>query len=60
MTVMLINGDPIETVGQMSGYKKLATTQLYAWVTNNKVQHDMKVVKKKYTEAPLFLSYANQ
>jgi site-specific recombinase XerD len=59
-TVTLTNGVTIETVGQMLGHKKLATTQLYARVTDNKVQQDMKSVKKKYKEMLLFLSNTDQ
>ncbi|WP_448698139.1 site-specific integrase [Mucilaginibacter sp. AW1-3] len=49
-TVTLTNGVPIETVGQMLGHKKLATTQLYARVTDTKVMKDMVQVKAKYEQ----------
>jgi len=34
----------------MLGHKKLATTQLYARVTDTKVMRDMAEVKLKYSE----------
>lgn len=49
-TVTLSNGVPIETVGQMLGHKKLATTQLYARVTDTKVMRDMEHVRLHYTD----------
>jgi site-specific recombinase XerD len=50
-TVTLTNGVPIETVGQMLGHKKLATTQLYARVTDTKVMKDMVPVKEKFNRS---------
>lgn len=49
-TVTLTNGVPIETVGQMLGHKKLATTQLYARVTDTKVKTDMQPLLDKFAE----------
>lgn len=40
-TVTLSNGVPIETVSKMLGHTKLATTQIYAQVLENKVSSDM-------------------
>lgn len=52
-TVTLTNGVPIETVGQMLGHKKLATTQLYARVTDTKVKTDMQPLLDKFnTQSP--------
>lgn len=59
-TITLTNGIPIETVGQMLGHKKLATTQLYARVTDSKVRRDMKELKEKYEQEPLPLSDADE
>lgn len=45
-TVTLSNGVPIETVSKMLGHTKLATTQIYAQVLENKVSHDMQQLQK--------------
>lgn len=44
-TVTLSNGVPIETVSKMLGHTKLATTQIYAQVLDNKVSADMKKLR---------------
>jgi site-specific recombinase XerD len=46
-TVTLSNGVPIETVSRLLGHTKLATTQIYAQVLENKVSHDMNILKDK-------------
>ncbi len=46
-TVTLSNGVPIETVSKMLGHTKIATTQIYAQVLENKVSDDMKKLKRK-------------
>jgi site-specific recombinase XerD len=46
-TVTLSNGVPIETVSKLLGHTKLQTTQIYAQVLENKVSHDMNVLKEK-------------
>jgi site-specific recombinase XerD len=43
----LSQGVPIETVSRMMGHKSLSTTQIYAKVTQNKVDEDMKAVEKR-------------
>ena len=35
-------GGPIETVSRMMGHKSITTTQIYAHVTDRKVDEDMK------------------
>ena len=54
-TVTLSNGVPIETVSKMLGHTKLATTQIYAQVLENKISHDMiqlqRVLDNKVSEA---------
>ncbi len=44
-TVTLSNGVPIETVSKMLGHTKIATTQIYAQVLDNKVSADMKKLR---------------
>jgi len=46
-TVTLSNGVPIETVSKMLGHTKIATTQIYAKVLENKISADMKALKLK-------------
>jgi site-specific recombinase XerD len=46
-TVTLTNGVPIETVSKMLGHKTLRTTQQYAKILDQKVNEDMKSLRKK-------------
>jgi site-specific recombinase XerD len=46
-TVTLSNGVPIETVSKMLGHTKIATTQIYAKVLENKISADMQALKVK-------------
>lgn len=46
-TVMLSNGVPIETVSKVLGHTRLATTQIYARVLDNKISEDMEVLTEK-------------
>jgi site-specific recombinase XerD len=48
-TITLSNGVPIETVSKMLGHTKLATTQIYAQVLEQKVSEDMQKLKEKLT-----------
>jgi integrase len=61
-TITLSNGVPIETVSKLLGHTKLATTQIYAKVIEQKVSEDMeklentllkKVSKKDYSKISL-------
>ena len=51
----LSQGVPIETVSRMMGHKKLSTTQIYAKVTQNKINEEMQalseVLKDQYVLA---------
>ena len=38
---------PFETVSRMMGHKSIGTTQIYAKVTDRKVDEDMKRLKKR-------------
>jgi len=44
-TVTLSNGVPIETVSKLLGHSKIATTQIYARVLENKISTDMNALK---------------
>ncbi|SHG08223.1 site-specific integrase [Dysgonomonas macrotermitis] len=46
-TVCLSNGVPIETLSRMLGHKNISTTQIYAKITNQKVDEDMQALKKR-------------
>ena len=46
-TVTLSNGVPLETVSKLLGHTKLATTQIYARVIEQKVSADMEDLRKK-------------
>ncbi|MDP5060657.1 MAG: site-specific integrase [Maribacter sp.] len=46
-TVTLSNGVPLETVSKLLGHTKLATTQIYARVIEQKVSDDMSLLRSK-------------
>lgn len=46
-TVCLSNGIPIETLSRMLGHKDISTTQVYAKITNQKVDEDMQALGKR-------------
>ncbi|TRX72553.1 site-specific integrase [Carboxylicivirga sp. M1479] len=46
-TVTLTNGVPIETVSKILGHTKIATTQIYAKVLENKISADMNTLRDK-------------
>lgn len=45
--ITLSQGVPIETVSRMMGHKNIATTQIYAKVTDKKVDEDMKQLRTR-------------
>jgi integrase len=45
--ITLSMGVPIETVSRMMGHKSIVTTQIYAKVTDKKVDEDMKRLKER-------------
>ena len=54
-TVTLINGVPIETVSKLLGHTKLATTQIYARVIDQKVKQDMERLELKIDKSLRFV-----
>jgi integrase len=49
-TVTLSNGVPIETVSKLLGHSKLATTQIYAKVLEQKLSGDMKLLRARLND----------
>lgn len=48
--ITLSQGVPIETVSRMMGHQSIATTQIYAKITNQKVNEDMKLLSNRLTD----------
>jgi integrase/recombinase XerD len=46
-TVTLTNGVPIESISKMLGHTKLATTMIYARVSQQKIGAEMAILNKK-------------
>ena len=53
--ITLSQGVPIETVSRMMGHKNIATTQIYAKVTDKKVAEDMKKLKSRTADKTVHL-----
>jgi len=53
--VTLSQGVPIETVSRMMGHKNITTTQIYAKVTDTKVDEDMKRLKARISDKTVSL-----
>ncbi|GHV23260.1 hypothetical protein FACS1894174_08890 [Bacteroidia bacterium] len=47
--ITLSQGVPIETVSRMLGHSQISTTQIYAKITNDKIDEDMKMLEKRIT-----------
>lgn len=45
--ITLSQGVPIETVSRMLGHSQIKTTQIYAKITNDKIDEDMKELEKR-------------
>ena len=45
--ITLSQGVPIETVSRMLGHSQISTTQIYAKITNDKIDEDMKALEKR-------------
>lgn len=48
-TLTLSKGVPIESVSRMLGHTNIRTTQIYAKITNKKIEHDMALFFKDNT-----------
>ena len=44
--ITLLNGVPLESIAKMMGYNDLKTTEIYARLTSQKVNEDMKLITK--------------
>mgnify|MGYP000694815464 CR=1 FL=1 len=53
--ITLSLGIPIETVARMMGHLRIETTQIYAKVTDKKVEEDMKKLKDSSVNRETFL-----
>ena len=49
-TVLLSNGVPLETVSKILGHDRISTTQIYAHVTDDKVESDTRMLDSKIAE----------
>ena len=45
--ITLSQGVPIETVSRMLGHSEIKTTQIYAKITDNKIDEDMKALDNR-------------
>ena len=45
--ITLSQGVPIETVSRMLGHGRISTTQIYAKITDDKIDKDMKSLEKR-------------
>ena len=48
--ITLSHGVPLETVSKMLGHRQIATTRIYAKVTDNKIDSDTKTLNRKISE----------
>lgn len=53
--ITLSMGVPIETVSRMMGHKSITTTQIYAHVTDRKVDEDMKRLRMQSADSGVTL-----
>ncbi|WP_312922728.1 site-specific integrase [Empedobacter brevis] len=49
-TMFLTEGVPLESLSKMMGHKNIATTQIYAKITSQKISKDMDLVAPKFKE----------
>ena len=58
-TITLSNGLPIETVSKLLGHTKIATTQIYAKVVEEKISNDVNNLRSKMNEPKLKIKNMN-
>ena len=59
-TMSLSKGVPMESVSKMLGHTNIRTTQIYARITNKKIEHDMEELADKLDKFNVFLSQTNR
>ncbi len=53
-------GVPMESVSKMLGHTNIRTTQIYARITNKKIEHDMEELADKLDKFNVFLSQTSR
>ena len=59
-TMSLSKGVPMESVSKMLGHTNIRTTQIYARITNKKIEHDMEELADKLDKFNVFLSQTSR
>ena len=59
-TISLSKGVPMESVSKMLGHTNIRTTQIYARITNKKIEHDMEELADKLDKFNVFLSQTSR
>ena len=59
-TMSLSKGVPMESVSRMLGHTNIRTTQIYARITNKKIEHDMEELADKLDKFNVFLSQTSR
>jgi integrase len=59
-TMLLTEGVPLESVSKMMGHTDIATTQIYAKITNQKISRDMDLVAHKFSGMETILETTQQ
>ena len=59
-TMSLSKGVPMESVSKMLGHTNIRTTQIYARITNKKIEHDMEELADKLHKFNVFLSQTSR
>ena len=59
-TMSLSKGVPMESVSKMLGHTNIRTTQIYARITNKKIEHDMEELADKLDKFNVFLNQTSR
>ena len=59
-TMSLSKGVPMESISKMLGHTNIRTTQIYARITNKKIEHDMEELADKLHKFNVFLSQTSR